>query len=149
MRINASAKRSGNSLKISPDFVLNPPSIATIPSNKLHRSRTWIRTAPQTRKRAALRGALDPLNQRQPPAAAATMPLATEIWLGRNPRRARNRAPAAAQRVSRARIGRRVSCSVCIDLCRLRLLQNDSLSSEALAVEKQIPSTKQAHGALL
>src|SRR4051794_7643126 len=39
IKMNASAKRSGSSLKISPDFVLNPPSIATIPSNKLQSSR--------------------------------------------------------------------------------------------------------------
>ena len=44
-RIRMSAIRSGRSLKISPLRVLRPSSTASIPSSRLHNSRSWMHAA--------------------------------------------------------------------------------------------------------
>ncbi len=74
-----SATRSGNSFQNGPSADFRPPSIATIPSNKLQSSRSWQKAAARTRKTARQPVAPCPAATKLAPANAAAAMLAIEM----------------------------------------------------------------------
>src|SRR5262249_56712677 len=110
-----SAIRAGSSLKSPPPADPLPPSTATIPSSRLHRSRSWMQSA----QASSVHGAPETLRAAAPSAANTT--LASEIGLGVIEVRARAAARDRAQPLERLLSGRRLAASVIDRQCNLSL----------------------------
>jgi hypothetical protein len=110
---------------MSPALLFLSPSIATIPSIRLHNNRPWIPAIAATNSAVCVNGAETNRSARKAlPANAAKPILAHEIALGITPRRASHAAEAAAHRELRALIGRRAkagAASIALPLMDNRL----------------------------
>lgn len=105
-----SDSRSGNSFQKPPSGLARPASIATMPSNRLHSSRSWHSPAPASSHSARAPPWLSPARHSASPASTAASRPSCEIRFGVMPVPASQRLTACAQPVWRLASGRRLPC---------------------------------------